>query len=166
MLLDMLRGAPVARSMHCHGTMMRYSLLIFLCSFCAGVATESSAETLQNGVVGDVFFAPGQAGVDYYGVATARDAASWLKDNPHIFVVVEGYASSDGSSARNRKLAQVRADEVRRLIVDAGGAASRVAAVSRGERFAGGDKGFDRRATVRIVDESTFEKVLREDDEN
>lgn len=55
-------------------------------------------------------------------------AAKAAKDNANSTVVVKGYASKDGSKAFNDKLAQRRADSVKKALINAGVPANRIEA--------------------------------------
>lgn len=77
----------------------------------------------------DVTFAQGSA------VVTTRDVAKLaakLLANPNATVVIDGYASEEGSKALNEKLAQKRADNVKAALVKMGVAADRITAQGQG----------------------------------
>lgn len=77
-------------------------------------------EAVDNGggTVYDIFFHSGSDRVTADQMPNVERIAAHLNRNPATRVVIEGYASSDGAPDNNRQLAERRAREVARLLVE------------------------------------------------
>lgn len=76
-------------------------------------------------------FASGRAALTAGGIASLNRLAAVLGKGASLRV--EGFTDSQGGDAANQQLSQQRAEAVRRVLVDAGLAGSRIQAVGRGE---------------------------------
>jgi outer membrane protein OmpA-like peptidoglycan-associated protein len=84
-------------------------------------------------VLRGVHFDFDKANIRSDSVPILREAASTLKENPSISVIVEGHTDSVGSDAYNLKLSHRRADAVRNYLVAHGVSASRIRTEGYGE---------------------------------
>jgi len=66
-------------------------------------------------------------------VATLREAANTLKENPAVRVVVEGHTDSMGTEAYNQRLSRRRAEAVKDYLIKLGVAADRLTVRGMGE---------------------------------
>jgi len=84
-------------------------------------------------------FATGSATILQESEEQLNNIAAVLKAYPNVDVKVGGYTDNSGDLAANRKLAQQRADAVRRALVGKGIAAKRMVAEGYGSNHAVGD---------------------------
>lgn len=66
----------------------------------------------------DVFFNIGSSTINASQMPNVERIASYMKNHPGSTVVIKGYASKDGNLDFNLKLAQRRADAVRKALID------------------------------------------------
>lgn len=66
-------------------------------------------------------------------VPILREAATTLKENPQVKVIVEGHTDSKGTDAYNQRLSMRRANAVKDYLVKLGVAATRLTAQGKGE---------------------------------
>jgi len=84
---------------------------------------------------GDVIFDSGSATLRPGGYERLRSFAQTLNEYPDTDVVVKGYTDSQGSESYNLKLAEERADHVRKYLVTQGVAESRLKSIGFGAQF-------------------------------
>lgn len=117
---------------------------------------ELNAKKTGRGMVitlGDVLFGSGKSQLKSGGMRNVQKLANFLKQNPQHKVLIEGYTDSTGSDSSNLKLSGLRADNVRKALVNEMGISSdRVAARGYGEEFpvAGNDNASDRQLNRRV----------------
>ncbi|MCC5971564.1 MAG: peptidoglycan-associated lipoprotein Pal [Pararhodobacter sp.] len=87
-----------------------------------------------NQTVGDrVHFTVDQSGLSPEGMATLRQQAVWLNQNPHFAILIEGHADERGTREYNVALGARRANSVQEYLVQQGIGASRIRTVSYGK---------------------------------
>lgn len=84
---------------------------------------------------GDVLFDFNKAELKASAFSNINQLARFLQDNPERQVIVEGYTDSVGSASYNQALSERRAEAVRRALLRAGVAPSRVAAQGYGKEY-------------------------------
>ncbi|MGJ0428048.1 OmpA family protein [Methylobacter sp.] len=94
--------------------------------------TELKAQTLT---LGDTLFQTGQADLKPGASQNLYRLVSFLKENPNRKVVVEGHTDSVGSSHRNQRLSEMRAQSVANFLISNGVESSRITDVGYGEEY-------------------------------
>ncbi len=84
-------------------------------------------------VLRGVHFDFDKAGIRSDSVATLREAANTLKENPSVHVVIEGHSDSQGTEDYNQRLSLRRAESVKDYLVKLGVAADRLTVRGKGE---------------------------------
>ena len=80
-----------------------------------------------------VAFRFNQSDVEASQMPSLEHVANYLKDNPNANIIVNGYASPEGTEEYNLQLSQHRADAVKNILVDKYGiAAGRITAIGHG----------------------------------
>lgn len=69
-------------------------------------------------------------------VSALDSQIAWLKKNPKVNVVIQGYCDKRGTAEYNLALGERRADAVKQYLVSQGICASRIATVSYGKEYA------------------------------
>ncbi|MBE6331310.1 MAG: OmpA family protein [Bacteroidales bacterium] len=87
-----------------------------------------------------VYYTSGSMVISEADAAKLRTVAEYLKQYPEKQIVVNGYASPDGSMSFNQRLSEKRANAVKQWLVDNGVDASRIEAVGKGPKDLGGKK--------------------------
>jgi outer membrane protein OmpA-like peptidoglycan-associated protein len=84
---------------------------------------------------GDIVpFAYDTAQLTESGYAQVDRAALWLKVHPRQYIVLEGHASPPGAEPYNDDLSMLRAEAIRKRLLQNGISRSRIIMVARGER--------------------------------
>ena len=99
---------------------------------------ELQARETERGLVltlGDVLFETGKADLKPGAQHNLDTLASFLKDNPHRDVLIEGYTDNRGSQSYNLELSQRRAEAVRDLLVHNGIGPERIIARGYGKSY-------------------------------
>jgi OmpA-OmpF porin, OOP family len=99
---------------------------------------ELQARQTERGLVltlGDVLFETGRADLKLGAQRNLETLASFLKDNPHRDVLVEGYTDNRGSQPYNLELSQRRAEAVRDFLVRNGIGPQRIIARGYGKNY-------------------------------
>lgn len=99
--------------------------------------------------MGDVYFEFDSAKIRKDMLGVIKKNAEWLRRYP-VKVVLEGYASAEGTYEYNLNLALRRAQAVKEVLIREGVPTSRIVVSSLGEMFSKKDKR-DRRATFIVV---------------
>jgi len=87
-----------------------------------------------NQTIGDrVFFTVDQSALSPEGMATLRQQAVWLNQNPHFAILIEGHADERGTREYNIALGAQRANSVQQYLIQQGIGASRIRTVSYGK---------------------------------
>jgi OOP family OmpA-OmpF porin len=94
--------------------------------------TDLRAQTIT---LGDMLFQTGQAELKPGASQNLYRLASFLKENPKRKVVVEGHTDSVGSSHRNQRLSEMRAQSVANFLISNGVESSRITDVGYGEEY-------------------------------
>ncbi|WP_305076257.1 OmpA family protein [Methylobacter sp. BlB1] len=94
--------------------------------------TDLKAQTLT---LGDTLFQTGQADLKPEASQNLYRLVSFLKENPNRKVVVEGHTDSVGSSHRNQRLSEMRAQSVANFLISNGVESSRITDVGYGEEY-------------------------------
>lgn len=118
------------------------------------VEQTNSSDLNTSGYMPSVYFASGNAAVQYKYFESLAAVAKVMKSNPSVKLVVEGHADSKGSEKLNGKLALKRAQNVVAHLVKVYGIqADRLTAESKGssEPFAAGQDGINRRVDFVIT---------------
>jgi outer membrane protein OmpA-like peptidoglycan-associated protein len=79
-----------------------------------------------------IYFDLNQSKLSSSGEETVKANAEWLKNQPPYLVRIIGYADSRGSLAKNERLAERRAAQLREAYVSAGIAKERISIATRG----------------------------------
>ena len=69
-----------------------------------------------------------------------KEVKAILDQNPQGVIVIEGYASADGSEEYNLKLSEKRAEAVKNKLVELGADASRIETKAYGESKTAGEE--------------------------
>jgi len=116
------------------------------CPDVAGPASNSGCPTeptdlidFLNNEANVIYFTASSSSLDASDKAILDSLKSLLDRFDSASIVVEGHASSDGSSALNQKLSEERATSVKAYLVDKGIAASRIETIGYGETRLMGD---------------------------
>ena len=99
---------------------------------------ELQARQTERGLVltlGDALFETGKAELKPGAQRNLDTLASFLKDNPHRDVLIEGYTDNRGSEAYDLELSQRRAEAVRDLLVHDGIGPERMIARGYGKSY-------------------------------
>lgn len=100
---------------------------------CQDAANNTSAPAPTNILEAIVSFAFNQAVIQHSQMPTIERIATYLKDNPGVNAVINGYASPEGTEDYNMKLSQRRAEAMKEVLVDKYGIeASRIEAIGHG----------------------------------
>ena len=100
---------------------------------CQNAANEASQPAVTNILESIVAFPFNVAEVQASQMPTVERIATYLKDNPGVNAVINGYASPEGTEEYNMKLSQRRADAMKAILVDKYGIeASRIEAIGHG----------------------------------
>lgn len=98
----------------------------------ARASVESKLPEAPEAVHADIYFDFKSARLSADSVSVLQEHATTLKDDGTWAVLVQGYADQQGPSEYNRRLAQRRADEVKRFLVELGVAEPRIKVVTIG----------------------------------
>ena len=100
---------------------------------CQEAANNTPAPAPTSILEAIVSFAFNQAVIQHSQMPTIERIATYLKDNPGVNAVINGYASPEGTEEYNMKLSQRRADAMKEVLVDKYGIdASRIEAIGHG----------------------------------
>ena len=100
---------------------------------CQDAANNTPAPAPTSILEAIVSFAFNQAVIQHSQMPTIERIATYLKDNPSVNAVINGYASPEGTEEYNMKLSQRRADAMKEVLVDKYGInASRIEAIGHG----------------------------------
>ena len=100
---------------------------------CQTAAKQSAQPAVTNILESIVSFPFNESVVQPSQMPTIERVASYLKDNPSVNVVINGYASPEGTEEYNLKLSQRRADAMKDILVGKYGIdASRIEAIGHG----------------------------------
>ncbi len=83
-----------------------------------------------------VYFAYDKSALDANAIAALASQVEWLKKNPKVNVVVQGYCDKRGTAEYNLALGERRANAVKAYLVDQGICAGRITTVSYGKEYA------------------------------
>ncbi len=83
-----------------------------------------------------VYFAFDKSTLDASAIAALDTQVEWLKKNPKVNVVVQGYCDKRGTAEYNLALGERRANAVKAYLVDQGVCAGRITTVSYGKEYA------------------------------
>jgi len=83
-----------------------------------------------------VYFAYDKSSLSAEAIAALDTQVEWLKRNPKVNVVVQGYCDKRGTAEYNLALGERRANAVKAYLVDQGICASRITTVSYGKEYA------------------------------
>lgn len=92
---------------------------------------------------GDVLFDFNKAELKSSALPNVTELARFLQENPERQVIVEGYTDSVGSASYNQGLSERRAESVRRALVRAGVAPTRIVAQGYGKEYPVADNSSD-----------------------
>lgn len=104
----------------------------------AELVADAKLPPFRRDTRGEVFtlggdaFPSGQATLTPKALASLRALAAYLTDSSGAAVHIDGFTDSQGDAAANQTLSQRRADAVRKALVDAGVAASKLVAGGHG----------------------------------
>lgn len=100
---------------------------------CQDAANNTPASAPTSILEAIVSFAFNQAVIQHSQMPTIERIATYLKDNPGVNAVINGYASPEGTEDYNMKLSQRRAEAMKEVLVDKYGIeASRIEAIGHG----------------------------------
>ena len=100
---------------------------------CQDAANNTPAPAPTSILEAIVSFAFNQAVIQHSQMPTIERIATYLKDNPGVNAVINGYASPEGTEDYNMKLSQRRAEAMKEVLVDKYGIeASRIEAIGHG----------------------------------
>ncbi|WP_421773048.1 OmpA family protein [Gracilimonas sp.] len=88
----------------------------------------------------NIHFATDMYNIDEVSASILEPLIDYLRDNPHVRVIIEGITDKRGSYTYNRKLALLRADAARNFLLDYGISNDRMHLVSHGERDSSDDE--------------------------
>ena len=124
-------------------------LLSLLCAvvLLSGCSTTSSwfggsdcasklAREFQNETTNTVYFAFDSSSLNAEAVAALDSQAAWLKKNPKVNAVVNGYCDKRGTAEYNLALGERRAEAVKQYLVSQGVCEKRLSTVSYGKEYA------------------------------
>ncbi len=83
-----------------------------------------------------VYFAYDKSNLSQEATAALDTQVQWLKKNPKVKVVVQGYCDKRGTAEYNLALGERRADAVKAYLVSQGICAKRITTVSYGKEYA------------------------------
>ena len=110
-----------------------------------------------------VYFANNKSTLDEKGLITIQQVADRLEEDTTLYAVVTGYCDNTGSAQLNYALGDKRADNViDELIAEHGIQSERMYAMGLGKlvgRRSTAAYGPNRRASIRLVDKATFERM-------
>ena len=89
----------------------------------------------ENGVLGDVHFAFDSYEVDSAGRDVVGRNVSWLRDNSHAKIEIEGHADSRGTIEYNLALGAKRSKAVKDALVAQGISGDRISTISYGKEL-------------------------------
>jgi peptidoglycan-associated lipoprotein len=96
-------------------------------------ANTMSAEEEFKANIQDIFFDYDNYDVRSDAQATISHDASYFTGHPSVKILIGGYCDERGSNEYNLALGQKRADSAKKVLVDAGVAASRIRVISYGK---------------------------------
>ena len=100
---------------------------------CQNAANQPAEPAVTNILESIVAFQFNQAVIQPSQMPTIERIATYLKDNPGVNAVINGYASPEGTEEYNLKLSQRRADAMKDILVEKYGIdASRIEAIGHG----------------------------------
>ena len=100
---------------------------------CQNAANQPAEPAVTNILESIVAFQFNQAVIQPSQMPTIERIATYLKDNPGVNAVINGYASPEGTEEYNLQLSQRRADAMKSVLVDKYGIdASRIEAIGHG----------------------------------
>lgn len=100
---------------------------------CQNAANQPAEPAVTNILESIVAFQFNQAVIQSSQMPTIERIATYLKDNPGVNAVINGYASPEGTEEYNLQLSQRRADAMKSVLVDKYGIdASRIEAIGHG----------------------------------
>lgn len=80
-----------------------------------------------------VYFAYDKSALDANAIAALDSQVEWLKKNPKVNVVVQGYCDKRGTAEYNLALGERRANAVKQYLISQGVAADRISTISYGK---------------------------------
>ncbi|WP_333829896.1 peptidoglycan-associated lipoprotein Pal [Pararhodobacter sp.] len=99
-----------------------------------GDPNDPTSVAYFNQRIGDrVHFVVDQSSLSPEGMATLRQQATWLNQNPHFAILIEGHADERGTREYNVALGARRANAVQEYLIQQGVGASRIRNVSYGK---------------------------------
>ena len=131
--INVLREAVTAQEAALAASALEVASLQSSLEDCQNAANEASQPTVTNILESIVAFPFNVAEVQASQMPTVERIAAYLKDNPGVNAVINGYASPEGTEEYNMKLSQRRADAMKAILVDKYGIeASRIEAIGHG----------------------------------
>ena len=131
--INVLREAVTAQEAALAASALEVASLQSSLEDCQNAANEASQPTVTNILESIVAFPFNVAEVQASQMPTVERIATYLKDNPGVNAVINGYASPEGTEEYNMKLSQRRADAMKAILVDKYGIeASRIEAIGHG----------------------------------
>ena len=116
-----------------------------------------------------VYFANAKANLNDRGLITIQQVADRLENDPSLYAVITGYCDNTGSASMNYTLGDKRAaNVVDELVAEHGIDTARLYSNGVGKVAShrhSASYGPNRRASIRLVDKATFERLKRELDE-
>ena len=116
-----------------------------------------------------VYFANAKADLNDRGLITIQQVAERLENDPSLYAVITGYCDNTGSASANYTLGDKRAANVEdELVAEHGIDTTRLYSNGVGKVASHrhtASYGPNRRASIRLVDKATFERLKRELDE-
>jgi outer membrane protein OmpA-like peptidoglycan-associated protein len=131
---------------------MRVVLLgfVLLLAACADRAAPPPAATGPLVPTYVVFFSPDEITLTKEAKAVVAEVALKIRATAPSTILVEGFASKPGGSAKNHQVSRQRVDAVVKALADAGVAPGDMLKIAKGEKAAGLDSVGDRRVEITL----------------
>ncbi len=103
-------------------------------------ATQEGLQESQDGrgqvlTIGDVLFEFNTAELNASGKKAIKRIAGMLQQYPDRNILIEGYTDNSGSANVNRSISQLRAENVKRILIELGTAEDKIGAIGLGEYY-------------------------------
>lgn len=95
--------------------------------------SASGSDYMQAGELKSVHFEYDKANITNLGKEILKNNFSWLKDNPGVFIQIEGHCDNRGTIEYNIALGERRAITVKNYLKQLGISESRISTISYGE---------------------------------